>query len=184
MRKLPVAALLLLCGSWVPPASAEIFVVTLHNGGTFESRHEPRQAAWDAGMLELITDTGLPIALPKSLVREVTAQSETKGFGRVLNTTTVDLGFAPNDVVEAEKGAGRPPSVMEQAFTDRIFDTQQFAEPSQAGVHAPSGGIPVSSLGGYGGGGGGAAVPSAPVAPRPSAPPAAPPSGSGSGSSQ
>jgi hypothetical protein len=195
MRKVSVAALLLLAG-WLAnaPLAAEVFTVTLNNGATFDSRHEPRAAAWDANMLEFITDTGLPVALPRALVREVTAQSEVKGFGRVLNTTTIDLGFAPNDVVNAEQNAGQTAqqlSPMESAFASGAFNQRQFAEPSEAGIDRPSGGIPVTGLGGYGGGGGGGGIGGAPVggsappvrtpapAPVPEGNPSTPPAGSG-----
>ena len=89
------------------PGAAEIYTVTLTNGSLFESRYQPRQAAWDEGMMELATETGLWIAMPKSLVQSVTAMSETKGFGRVIDTTTIDLGFAPNDLPEEMDPAGR-----------------------------------------------------------------------------
>ena len=159
------------------PAAAEVYTVTLTNGSIFESRYQPRQAAWDAGMLELATETGAWIALPKSLVQGIAAQSETKGFGRIIDTTTIDLGFAPNDLPEAAVTQDRSMSVLEEAMT-RSYDIQQFAEPSQAGGRGTGGGgLPVFGLGGGGGGGFTPPTPAPVPAPPPQPAIPAPPSG-------
>lgn len=178
MRKARFVALLLVCGSLtLAPAGAELFTVALTNGATFDTRYQPRRAAWDAEMIEFVTDTGLWVAMPRGLVSEVRAVAETKGFGKVINTTTVDLGYAPNDLAVADlttQAQAAERSYMDTALANRQFDQQQFVEPSQAGVHAPRGGIPVTSLGGGGAPSGPAVVPVAqpapPVAPPPSVP--------------
>jgi hypothetical protein len=150
------------------PAAAEVFTVTLANGSIFESRYQPRQAAWDTGMIELVTETGAWIALPKPLVQTITALSETKGFGRIIDTTTIDLGFAPNDLPETPVSQEGSMTAFEEAMT-RSYDIQQFAEPSQAGGRGGGGGgLPVWGLGA--GGGGGGFTPPAP-APVPAPPP-------------
>jgi len=154
------------------PLRAEIFTVKLSNGTAFETRYKPKQAAWDPSVLVVIDETGLEIALPKSLVASVDAQSETKGFGKVINTTTLDLGFAPNDLTAEQQAASQAQQQMGglQQFFNKSFDQKQFVDPSDAG-----GGVPVfGATGGYGG-----YTPVPQVAPMP-APAPAPSTPSGS----
>jgi hypothetical protein len=149
MRKVGIASLLALCSALaVAPASAEVFTLTLTNGSTFDSRYQPRQAIWDATMIEFLTETGNWMALPKSLVSDIAAASETKGFGRVIDTTTVDLGFAPNDMPTEDAAAGNAAGDLPQVL-ERSYDQQQFVEPGSMG-----GGIPVGNVTGFVDGGG------------------------------
>ena len=168
MRQRRFAPLLVLCGVLAAvPATAEIYTVTLTNGAVIESRYKPKQASWDASMIEFLGDAGNWMALPKDLISEITAQSETKGFGRVLDTTTVDLGFAPNDLPQETAGqASQSMTPLEQAF-NRNYDIQQFVEPGSVG-----GGIPVFGVGAMGGGSMAPPAPSAPPAPPPPPAPA------------
>jgi hypothetical protein len=129
-------------------ARAEVYTIKLTSGGVFESRYEPKPATWDKSMLVFLDETGLQIALPKSMVSEVTAMSETKGFGRVLDTTTLDLGFMPNDMPQQGPNAPNPQAQLEAMLSNRrSYDQTQFVEPAEAG-----GGIPVNSAGGFFGG--------------------------------
>ena len=120
------------------PAVAEVYTIRLSNGTTFESRYQPKQAAWDPTFVTFVNEAGNEIALPQSLIAEVAAQSETKGYGRVLDTTTVDLGFMPNDIDESMR--------IQQELARLNPDGQvvvpnnggMFVEPGQVG-----GGIPV-----------------------------------------
>ena len=159
MRQRRFAPLLVLCGALVAvPAAAEVFTVTLTNGATLDTRYRPRQAAWDPGMIELLSEQGNWTAVSKSLVSGITALSEVKGFGRVIDTTTIDLGFAPNDRVE------NVPFVDDQMDLNPTYDIEQFVEPGSTG-----GGIPVFGTVG----GGAVGIPSAPV-PAPAPPPPVP----------
>jgi hypothetical protein len=173
MRKATLAALFVLCGTVASSARADyynIYSVTLTNGTVFETRQQPTQASWDPSMLELLSETGNWIALPKSVVQSVASIAEARGYGRVINTTTIDLGFAPNDVAEADRAAGRQLSPMEEAFESRAYDQKQFVEPEAAG-----GGFPI--MGGFtGGGGGGGDTSTPPPASAPQSAPAAQPS--------
>jgi hypothetical protein len=104
-------------------------------------------------------------------VQGIKAMSETKGFGRIIDTTTIDLGFAPNDLPDAPVNQDRSMSALEEAMT-RSYDIQQFAEPSQAGRGTGGGGgLPLWGLGGGGGGGGGGFTPPPAPAPVPAPPP-------------
>ncbi len=172
-----IPSLLLACASLlaVVPARAEVYTIKLTNGTTFESRYQPKQAAWDPTMVAFLDETGNEIALPRTLVADVTAQSETKGFGKVLNTTTVDLGFAPNDIDQNARRMAE--SYNADAFQQAMahaYDQEQFVEPSEVG-----GGIPVGFGGGSGYSGGGAGgyptgftggTPGVPSSPSPLAP--------------
>ena len=44
------------------PAAAEVYTIRLTSGGTFESRYQPVQAAWDPNMVTFLDETGLAIA--------------------------------------------------------------------------------------------------------------------------
>ena len=191
MRSTP-ARLLLAVAALLPalPAHAETYVVKLTNGATFESRYQPKQAAWDANYLTVIDETGLEIALAKAIVVEVATNSEQRGFGRVIDARTVDLGFAPNDLPQQQQAAAAAAQQMQGAggFFSRSFDQQQFVEPGKLG-----GGLPVfgGNFGGFGSGGQqqapAPAPPPAPVAaplaaPAPAAP--APPPATGTSNPQ
>ncbi|HEV8239049.1 MAG TPA: hypothetical protein VGS57_06765 [Thermoanaerobaculia bacterium] len=143
------------------PAAAEVYTIRLSNGSTFESRYQPKQAAWDASLVTFVDETGTEIALPQSLVTEVVPQSEQKGYGRVLNTTTVDLGFMPNDLdrsqqVMAQQAALNPQGqlVVNPAGGAAL---QQFVEPNAIGNGIPMGfnstnsnfNVPVGAPGGF-----------------------------------
>ena len=97
---LAIAALL-----FAAPVAAEIFVVKLTNGNEFETRYRPREAGWDSSKVVFVTDVGNPIALPKAAIVSVIGRSEDRGFGRVIDNTTFELGLAPNDAPDAEEGA-------------------------------------------------------------------------------
>jgi hypothetical protein len=142
-RFLPLA---LACGSLFVAlsAGAEVYTIRLANGTIFESRYQPKQATWDPKMVTFLTETGLEVALPQGLIADVSAQSETKGFGKVINTTTVDLGFAPNDLDQTQQMLQQQ-AVPFSMLAGQPAGSNMFVEPSAAGT-----GIPVG-FGGYGG---------------------------------
>ncbi len=129
-RTVSLALLLLaavvLAGS---PVMADIYSVTLTDGKVFLTRYQPREASFDASMVTFLDDHGNAIAIPRDKIESVTSETESKGYGLRINTTTLLLGYtANNGVVENQVFVNGPQS----------FDIQQFVEPSQAG-----GGIPV-----------------------------------------
>jgi hypothetical protein len=135
-----IAAGLLVAGSLAAlPAAGEVYTIRLSNGTTFESRYQPKQAAWDPTFVTFLNEAGNEIALPQSLVVEVAAQSETKGYGRVLDTTTVDLGFMPNDLDQSQQ-LMRQQAMLNPAGQLVITPNAGglFVEPSALG-----GGIPI-----------------------------------------
>ena len=121
------------------PAAAEVYTIRLSNGTTFESRYQPKQAAWDPTFVTFVNETGNEIALPQSLIAEVAAQSETKGYGRVLDTTTVDLGFMPNDLDQSQRAMERQAAMNPSGqLAVGPSPSGQFIEPDAIG-----GGIPI-----------------------------------------
>jgi hypothetical protein len=140
--KLVAVALLLLAA----PAGAELFTVTLTTGSTFETRYQPVQSAVDEGKLQLLTDTGNWISLDKEIVVSITSETESKGFGTVIDTQTIALGWDPTSLVlqeEAEAAESQDPTtrllnyLMEQeqarSASETPFSNQPFVEPSEAG---------------------------------------------------
>ena len=125
------------------PAAAEVYTIRLSNGTTFESRYQPKQAAWDASLVTFVDETGTEIALPQALVADVVPQSEQKGYGRVLNTTTVDLGFMPNDLDQSQQimqqQAALNPQGQLAINNPNSAAAQQFLEPNAIGAGIPMG---------------------------------------------
>lgn len=130
------------------PCSAEVFTVTMTNGSTFQSRYLPTEAAWDTSKIVLTDEVGTQISLLRSEIESITSESETSGFGTVIDSTTIDLGFLPNDMpTEEEAQAGDTRTVIErmlqeqQRYNQQSYDQQQFVEPSAMGGGIPVGGI-------------------------------------------
>ncbi|MEM9556978.1 MAG: hypothetical protein AAGC60_22160 [Acidobacteriota bacterium] len=106
-RPLALRCLLaLLAALLAMPAFGGIFTVTLDNGTTFETRYRPVEAEWDDDVALLMTDQGNWIALRKDEIVDVISETEESGFGYQVNTTTIFLGFTPNDLVDDEAEAG------------------------------------------------------------------------------
>ena len=130
------------------PASAEVYHVKLVSGGEFETRYQPVEASWDSSQLLLITEVGNWIALAKDEVAGITTETETKGYGRVINTTTIMLGSSPNDAAEEseEQKEVSPMDALREVLSrpQPNYSVDQFVEPSDAG-----GGLPVTYGLGY-----------------------------------
>lgn len=141
------------------PAAAEVYTIRLTSGGTFESRYQPKQAAWDATLVTFVDETGTEIALPQAAIADVVAQSEQKGYGRVLNTTTVDLGFMPNDLDQSQQVMAQVAAMNPQGGVVIGPNTggNQFIEPDAIGGGIPLGfnstmgniNVPVGAPGGF-----------------------------------
>lgn len=173
MRRLSstVIALALVLGGtalFVDPAPAEVYTIELNNGTTFQSRYEPVEADWDSTKIVFLNELGTRISLSKDDVAEVASETETSGFGTILDSTTIDLGYLPNDMPtpeDLEAGDERTPAerIREQMRVYRenqpSYDMQQFVEPSATGGGIPVGAIrsqpSASGPTGPGGGGGG-----------------------------
>ncbi len=145
-------------------AAADVFTITLDNGNTLTSRYQPKLSMPDETKVMLLTDTGNWISLPRERVVGVTSRTELRGFGRVINTTTIALGFAPNEgTAEDEAGAATDPTTQllryltqRDAAGERDYSVDQFVDTEAAG----QGGFP-SSYGGnaFGGGSPGSFIP-------------------------
>lgn len=144
------ALTLLVAGS----ASAEAYLVTLGNGTTFETRYQPRPAPWDAEKVVFMSELGNVVSLPLSEVASIEPLVDLRGFGRVIDTTTIELGLAPNDLTDEEIAR----RMAEPIPMPQRFDMDQFVEPDEVG-----GGMPVWGTGG--GGGTGREIPGAPIVP-------------------
>lgn len=128
------------------PLAAETFTITLTNGTHFESRYEPIEAPWDANKVLFSNDLGLRMTLAKTDIEDITAASEASGFGRVIDSTTIDLGILMVDIPPPEED---PDAQRQREFDNYMqqlnqrYDVDQFVDPSEAG----RGGIPAWSTG-------------------------------------
>jgi hypothetical protein len=133
------------------PATAEIYTVSLNNGTEFQSRHRPQEATFDSSIVMVLTDVGNRIAINKADISSVHAETERNGFGKVIDTHTISLGWAPNDAPEVDPEAAMDPMTRLLNFLEAErgnqpdYSVTQFGQPSIVGED-PAGGLPVSGL--------------------------------------
>ncbi len=186
MFKRPTAILAVLMLFAMTPAMARIFRVQLKNGNSFMTRYQPKVAEWDENKVVLTTDVGNRISLHLEDIADIEALSEMKGFGTVIDTTTIVLGWAPNDApTETDPGAeAQFQQYLESLMGNRRQNTvQQFVNTEDAG----QGGLSPWEFGGGNFSGGNAGNQPTPVVlparPAPTAPgaPTGPAGGGGGG---
>lgn len=156
-KRMPVVVLILLAVVLATaPAAAETFTLKLSNGTSFLTRYQPQEASWDPGMVLILTEQGNWIGIPRETITEVTAATEVKGFGKLINTTTILLGYAPNDAALPDEEPTQTPFDLLRSMLEQqpVYDQEQFVSPREAG-----GGLPVGYATGVGGGGGVVPVP-------------------------
>jgi hypothetical protein len=130
------------------PAMAETYTVTLASGTEFESRYRPVEAGWDESKVMVLTDVGNWIALDKNDIVSVITQTENEGFGKVIDTHTIALGWSANDKATEDPEAALDPMtrlfnyLSAQDANQPDYSVPQFVEPGEAG----QGGLPVSGL--------------------------------------
>jgi len=131
------------------PAMAEIFVVTLGNGGTIESGRQPEQASWDPSMVLVLTEVGNWVGIAKNQIKSVEPRNSIRGFGRRIDSTTVALGESPNDLPEAPQGGGdaasRYANVLQRFADQRDADSKYSVQQGVSTEEAQ--GIPLRALG-------------------------------------
>ena len=134
--KLPIAILAIVTLLALTPAMAEVFRVQLKNGNQFTTRYQPKVAEWDENKIVFLTDVGNRITLHVDDIADVSADSEVKGFGTVIDTTTIVLGWAPNDApTEEDAGAeAQFQQYLDSLMSNRRTNTvQQFVNSEDAG---------------------------------------------------
>lgn len=125
------------------PAAAEYYTVKLKNGNEFDSLYRPRLAVEGGDKVLVATETGNWISLPIDAIADVVSHIEARGFGKVINTTTIMIGTAPNDAevpgdeMEPVDPATRLLNYLENQQRSQQapppFSVQQFAEPNTGG---------------------------------------------------
>jgi hypothetical protein len=122
--------------------AAETFTVTLDDGASLMTRYRPKLAVGDK--VYLLTDVGNWISFDRTTVVSVTSDLESRGYGLVIDTTTIALGIAPNDravVGEQQEISGSTALLNYLQARDaeaQSYTVPQFVEPEQ------STGIPLS----------------------------------------
>lgn len=145
--RLPIAFVTVLVLLTVVPAMAEVFTVHLKNGNSFDTRYKPRIADWDENKIVLLTDIGNRITLHRDDVVDITHDIDVRGFGTVINTTTIVLGWAPNDapVDQPVDPAQEWAQYLQQLNQPQSFNVEQFVSSEQAGHQG--GGLPAWDFG-------------------------------------
>jgi len=113
------------------PLAAAVYTIHLTNGTSFETRFQPEDASYDSGKVVFLDETGLLITLSKSEVESIESDFEAKGYGRMIDSTTMELGWAPNDAVEEGATPSDPLAQVQQAIQGQQQTTtyNQFVEP-------------------------------------------------------
>jgi len=124
------------------PATAEYHTIKLKNGNEFDTLYRPRLATQGGDKVLVATETGNWISLPVDAIESVVSHIEARGFGKVINTTTILVGMAPNDAeVPGEETEALDPATRllnylesEQRSQQAVpFTVEQFAEPNSVG---------------------------------------------------
>ncbi len=132
------------------PAAADYHTIKLKNGNEFDSLYRPRLASEGGDKVLVATETGNWISLPVDAIESVTSHVEARGFGKVINTTTILIGTAPNDAeVPGEQAEALDPATRLLNYLESQqrpqqaapFTVEQFAEPNTGG------GIPLGFTG-------------------------------------
>ncbi len=124
---LRITVLALLAFAAAATAHAEYFTVTLTNGTSFQTRYRPVPAEWDDNVMMINTDRGNWIGLYADEIADVTSHAETTGFGYQLDTTTLFVGWSPNESGDDEDGDG----VIDDG---ELNLDEMFPEPEASGV--------------------------------------------------
>jgi len=121
-------------------AAAETFTVALDNGNTILTRYQPKVSLPDEEKVMLLTESGNWISIPRHRVTGITSNTESRGFGKVINTTTISLGLSPNEGAPDAEVPVDPTTALlnylaaERAGTQRDYSVEQFVETEGAGV--------------------------------------------------
>lgn len=146
-----IAPLALIATLVAIPASAAVFTVTLTNGAEIDTRYRPIESPSDGGKIQMITEHGNWITLPKDLVESIESDFEARGFGTVLDTNTVVLGYSINDLPadgEGSAGTSAADALLQYLRGPEAdpFTASQFGEPVEVGGQ-PTGGVPIGFTG-------------------------------------
>jgi hypothetical protein len=134
------------------PAAAEIYHVKLHNGSSVDTAYQPVQCPWDPSMVLVMDEVGNWIGLEQNAIESVEQESQVRGFGVAINTSTIAIGWAPNDAADPATLQQNAPSATDLAIQKLAQEQQQRANYTvQQGVSTEqTQGIP-AGLTGYGG---------------------------------
>lgn len=155
-RPLALAAALAVLAAAALPAAAGDWVVTLRNGTEFVSRYQPEEASWDPDVVLLMTADGNTIGLARADIASVASDIESRGFGTVIDDKTISLGWAPNDLPDADAAAAGQGLSPEMQILQQMIaaqgqgappqNVQQFVDPGFAGGGLPTFGTPTGGI--------------------------------------
>ena len=150
LRVLAATAFVLLVANL--PAAAVNYKVQLKNGSEVSTLYLPKEASWDRDMLIFLTDASNWMAVSKDDVERIVSTIQQRGFGRVLDERTIEIGFTANygatdeelkAIEEGRTDLDRYLDVlqsMNQTQPQQDFSVEQFVSPGTAG----QGGIPAT----------------------------------------
>lgn len=139
------------------PAGAQAYRVTLKNGNTFVAKYEPEEASYDSTRVVIFTEVGNRIALAKDDIEEVTIDIENRGFGKMIDHTTIIVGYTANDAPGGEEGEegvpGADGTLMQvptpASYLPTLFGTSYPAPGFPEGGFATGGGAAIAEPGNF-----------------------------------
>ena len=136
------------------------FIVNLKNGSTLISKYRPVTAAFDDSFMLVMTSAGNSIAIEKSSIESIVSDLENRGFGVVIDVSTVIVGRSANDAEQLDLSTGGGFQDLQGMLQMQNFannagalagggQSSGFASPSFDGgaTNAPSGGISLNFVG-------------------------------------
>jgi hypothetical protein len=139
----------------VVAANSEVYIVNLKNGNSFLSKYKPIEAGFDASKVLIMTDVGNTVAIAKDDIAAVLNDSENRGFGTVLDTSTVLIGYTANDAPDLNDpdtaaSAAQYQAQQQQFAPAPVYNSPLVGEPNSGGgipvSFATSGAIPTSPV--------------------------------------
>lgn len=127
-----------------PAAVADIYHVRLQNGQVLDSRHPPEEASWDPNTILVHSETGNWVGVNRHEVVRIESETELRGYGRRIDSTTVFMGRTANSAPppgadeESDPTLDLLQAIYDQQQQQQNYTIEQFVEPGETG-----GGIPV-----------------------------------------
>jgi hypothetical protein len=131
----------------IAPAVADVYTIALVNGASFETRYQPIADSDSPDQIAFLSDTGNWVSIPANLVQGISVDSGSRGFGRVIDTDTIEIGMSLNDLPAPDDSGAAPPPTDSAAALLQYFkqqDQRDFTVPQFVTTEQAGGGIPLN----------------------------------------
>lgn len=149
-RHSAIVALVAAAALWFvsfPVLANNSYIVNLKSGATIISKYRPVESDFDPELMLMMTAAGNTVVIPKADIDTIVSDLENRGFGVVIDTSTVVVGRTANDAaVDSDESILSDLSAY-SAINSILnitggFDSSGFAGAAPAA--APAGTIPLN----------------------------------------